>query len=46
VGGKNSESRRGALQGPLSAARVRSTLLPIDERCGGLVGEPVLGVLP
>jgi hypothetical protein len=44
--GKNSESRRGARQGPLAAARVRSTLLPIDERFGGLVGEPVFGVLP
>ena len=46
VCGENSESRRGARQGPLAAARVRSTLLPIDERFGGLVGEPVFGVLP
>jgi hypothetical protein len=30
----------------VAAARVRSTLLPIDERFGGLVGEPVFGVLP
>jgi hypothetical protein len=46
LGGENSEGRRGARQGPLAAARVRSTLLPIDERFGGLVGEPVFGVLP
>ena len=38
--------RRDARQGPLAAARVRSTLLPIDEGFGGLVGEPVFGVLP
>jgi hypothetical protein len=30
----------------VAAARVRSTLLPIDEGFGGLVGEPVFGVLP